>query len=284
MTEWPKGPTAWIEDRHLFVSVPFTWNLYDVRTTVSQASMFWDHATIGGPAVKLSRGFSEPFSWPDGVTVDYGDMPGVLQRVNPLATRTSVGCPRSCEYCGVSQIEPDFAELFGWEMVPIICDNNFLACSKSHRVAVYNSLDGIGSADVPIDFNQGLDARLLTDWDAGRLRELKAKCRLACDTWAELPVVSTAVKMLRNATVPLKSIFVYALTGWIDSPSTAWERCREIDSWGVYCCPMWFHELDAMKWNEVTKKQEALGWDEEKRKHIMGYFWQHRGTPEDLNQ
>jgi len=91
MSDWPKGPTAWIDDRRLFVSVPFTWNLNDVRTSVSQRSFLWDHATVGGPAIKLSRGFEKPFRWPDDVTVDYGDMDGVLHRGE------SVG---NADFCG----------------------------------------------------------------------------------------------------------------------------------------------------------------------------------------
>ena len=120
MSDWPKGPTAWIEDRRLFVSVPFTWNLYDVRTMASQRSFLWDAVSVGGPAVKLSRGFKEPFRWPDEVTVDYGDMPGVLERVNPWAMRTSTGCPNRCEYCGVARIEPVFRELDIHKVVPIV--------------------------------------------------------------------------------------------------------------------------------------------------------------------
>jgi len=279
MSDWPKAPTAWIEDRQLFVSVPFTWNLYNVRASVSQASFLWDHATVGGPAIRLARIFEAPFEWPDGVNVDYGDIPGVLNRVNPIATRTSVGCPNSCGFCGVSTIEPQFSELAQWDTKPIVCDNNFLACSSEHRAEVYARLETLNCLAGIVDFNQGLDAYLLTTWDAERLSKLKANCRLACDTASSLGIVKDAVVLLRSAKNALKRIFVYALIGWKDSPFDAWKRCIEIESLGVYCCPMWFHELDAMYWNKVTEKQKALGWDHEKRKHIMGYFWQHRGQP-----
>jgi len=279
MSDWPKGPTAWIEDRMCFVSVPFTWNLNDVRTIAAQQSFLWDTVTVGGPAIKLSQDFKKPFVWPSDVIVDYGDIGGVLERVNPLATRTSIGCPNFCGFCGVSSIEPEFHEMLEWVSRPLVCDSNFLACSKSHRVAVYAGLERLGAKPGGIDFNQGLDARKLTEWDAIRLSILKATCRLSCDTGAEIDIVKRSIDMLREQRVPLKRLSVYALIGWTDTPVGAWDRCKEIGSWGVYCCPMWFHELDAMAWNAVTKKQKALGWDEEKRKHIMGYFWQHRGAP-----
>ena len=276
MNDWPKGPTTWLEDRRLFVSVPFTWNLSDVRAMAAQRSFLWDAVTVGGPAVKLSQGFSEPFRWHGEVTVDYGDMLGVLERVNPSAMRTSTGCPNRCGYCGVSRIEPVFAELPIKIARPVVCDNNFLACSEAHRAHVYHLLEGLDC----VDFNQGLDARRLTVWDARRLRRLDAKCRLAYDGRAEGEAVTNAISMLRKAGIPKKRIYVYALIGWKDEPRAAWERCKEIESWGVYCCPMWFHELDTMEWNKVTEKQEALGWDEQRRLRIMGYFWKHRGTPE----
>jgi len=283
MSDWPKGPTTWIEYRKLYVSVPFTWNLIDVRATVTQTSPFWDSVVVGGPAVKLSRSkhFPTPFEWPDGVTVDTGDLSGVLKRTNPAAMRTSTGCPNKCGYCAVPTTEPVFAELSVSEVRPILCDNNFLACSKAHRGRIYSLLED-GYFDERIDFNQGLDARLLTGWDAEWLRELKAKCRLAYDYPAEGKAVRSAFALLRSAKVPLKSIFVYALIGWHDTPAGAVKRCREIDSWGVYCCPMWFHELDAMEWNRVTATQKKLGWTKAKRKAIMGYFWQHRGNLDSI--
>ena len=261
----------------MFVSIPFTWNLPEVRAAVSQQSFFWDGVTVGGPAVKLSKRFQKPFRWPESVTVDYGDMIGVLQRVNPKATRTSIGCVNSCEFCGVSRIEPDFGELFGWENNPVICDNNFLACSKSHKEIVYENLEMLACTAGEIDFNQGLDAFLMTEWDAVWLDRLKAMCRLSCDTADELSIGKSAFNTLRSTGNALARISVYALIGWKDTPTEAWARCKEIESWGILCCPMWFHELDALEWNKVTEKQKALGWTKQKRLDIMGYFWQHRG-------
>jgi hypothetical protein len=284
MSDWPKGPLAWIEDRHLYVSVPFTWNLNEVRTKVSQASMFWDHATVGGPAVKLSRGFSSPFRWPSGVTVDYGDMPGVLQRANPLATRTSTGCPNSCAFCGVSKIEPGFSELIDWDNKPIICDNNFLGCSKSHRAIVYERLADLRLPAGVVDFNQGLDAFLMTDWDAVWLNRLKATCRFSCDAVDDLSIGRAAFGLLRSAGNAKARITIYALIGWRDTPKEAWERCDELASWGILCCPMWFHKLDAMEWNIVTEEQEALGWTNQKRLDIMGWFWQRRGDIKEIRK
>lgn len=95
--DWPKAPTSWVEDRRLFMSIPFTWNLLGVREFLRHPNMFWDMATVGGPAVEL---MPEVLAGMDWVTIGHG-MPGVLQRVNPQATRTTEGCNRTCGFCGV---------------------------------------------------------------------------------------------------------------------------------------------------------------------------------------
>ena len=35
---WPKGPTYWCEADMLFVSIPFTWNLPEVRAMLRQSA------------------------------------------------------------------------------------------------------------------------------------------------------------------------------------------------------------------------------------------------------
>lgn len=94
---WPKGPTYWVESRVLNVSIPFTWNLPAVRHALMCRDLFWDTAIVGGPAVELMPDYLTGMSW---VTIGR-DCPGVLQRINPLATRTTEGCTRTCGFCGI---------------------------------------------------------------------------------------------------------------------------------------------------------------------------------------
>ena len=279
---WPKGPTYWNSADISYVSIPFTWNLITVREQLRQGS-FWQNTktVVGGPAVKLMP----DFNWPSGVVADTGDLGGVLYHVNPMAMRTSTGCPNKCDYCAVPKIEPNFLELDITVPKPIICDNNFLGCSREHRQNIYQLLTRLPrdiTATCPIDFNQGLDARLLGDWDAIWLRKLRAKCRLAYDYPGNRDSVKAAFDTLRRWGIPKSSVSFYVLVAWKDTPREAWDRCREVESWGGNCCPMWFHELDAMKWNEVTDKQNALGWTDGDRTDIMGYFWQRRGEEKFL--
>lgn len=55
--EWPRGPFSWSEERKLFVSVPFTWNLPSLRQELEHGSLQYDHVRVGGPAVALMPDF-----------------------------------------------------------------------------------------------------------------------------------------------------------------------------------------------------------------------------------
>ncbi len=266
---WPKGPVYWLEGRTLCVTVPFTWNLPEVLRTIRQRGTKWDRVLAGGPAVRLMPDYFESLPF-----VSVGDgHPDALARVNPLATRTMEGCVRNCQFCAVRKIEPVFSEYEWWPSAPIVIDNNLLACSRHHFETVIEGLKRIGRAD----FNQGLDARLLTDYHAKKIAEIrKSMVRLALDSLSYRYDWLAAFERLRNAGIAKKNIRSYALVGFDSGPDEAWERCRWIESHGIKALPMWFHELDALKANQVTEKQKDSGWSDRERKKLMQWFYKHR--------
>ena len=202
------------------------------------------------------------------------EMPGVLQRVNPNATRTTVGCTRKCAFCGVRRIEGDtFSELLGWPDKPILCDNNLLASSPGHFGAVVNQLVEHGWCD----FNQGLDARLLTDYHAEQIARIrKPIVRLALDHDRDRDTWAAAVQTLRDAGIAKSKIRSYVLCGFDGTPEEDRDRCEFVDSAGVMVLPMWYHRLNCMVANEVTDQQYALGWTNRKRRELMCWYYQHR--------
>ena len=57
-SRWPKGPTSWIENERMYISVPFTWNMPKVRELLrwyTEAER--PTVTIGGPGVYLALHF-----------------------------------------------------------------------------------------------------------------------------------------------------------------------------------------------------------------------------------
>lgn len=255
------------------MSIPFTWELPGVLSTLSQRSLWWDVAVVGGPAVELMPGF---FDRLDYVTEGHNE-PGVLQRVNSLATRTTLGCVRRCGFCaiGTGRIEGDYQELRDWPDLPMITDNNLLAARKAHFDRVIDRLVVHGWAD----FNQGIDSRLLTDYHAARLAEIKKPTvRLALDHMDYRDKWQEAFDRLRDAGIAKSNISSYCLVGFTSGPRESWQRCEWVESHGIKAYPMWFHALDQLEKNIVTTEQSKLGWTNEGRKRIMGYYYKHRGT------
>lgn len=284
--EWPKKPTQWIKDKVLYISIPFTWNLPEVKAMVSQRSFFWDRVVVGGPAVALMSGYFNNIEY---VSVGPWHMSGVLERVNPMATKTTMGCIRRCEFCAVPETESPyfkngFKELDGWPDLPILTDNNLLAASQKHFDKVIDRLVAWGWAD----FNQGIDARLLTSYHAKRFAEIKKPMiRLAVDSSKQKCRWSNAFVKLRKAGIAKTNIRSYALIGYDSGPAEAWKRCQWVESHGIKVLPMWFHPLDAMERNKVYEFQEDLGWSDLERKRIMQWHYQHNekyGRSEHFNQ
>lgn len=267
---WPKGPTTWIEGRVLKVSIPFTWNLPPMRRKLAGAIDYGYEVQVGGPAVELMPNFF------DGLSVTIGTSePGVLQRVNPLATKTTTGCTNTCGFCAVPQIEGCFQELREWPKGTVYCDNNLLAASDSHVERVLAQAIDAGEAD----FNQGLDCRLLTKDHAEMIAKIKKPVvRLALDSMALADTWTAAFETLRQEGLAKHKIRSYAIVAHTTDPSECWGRCEYIESHKIKAYPMWFHPLDSLVYNGVTPQQRRLGWSRAEQRRIMNYYYQHRGT------
>lgn len=135
------------------------------------------------------------------------------------------GCCNKCPWCFVPEKEGGlranavFEEFVRHEKVAFY-DNNVLA--SPHGIKEIERLAGSG---LKVDFNQGLDARLIDDGVARRLARLKwwRPVRLACDTKAQMKAVQKAVTALRWHNCTPTRYFVYLLVQNIDD---ALERVR----------------------------------------------------------
>lgn len=102
----------------------------------------------------------------------------------------------------------------------VLLDNNVLA--HPHGIAQIEKMAALG---VRVDFNQGLDARLIDDGMARLLGTLKwlHPLRLACDNHGQMKSVARAVQLLRWHNVTPRRYFCYCL---IQDVSDAVERVR----------------------------------------------------------
>lgn len=265
---WPRGATIWYENGVGCASVPFTWECARVAETIRASTAPWWF--VGGPGAVLQP---EAFEGVPNVMMGR-NWPGVLQRVNPRATRTTTGCVRRCGFCAVPQTEGAFRELEEWPDLPVLCDNNITAASEKHWHRVMDRLDKYADAD----FTQGIDCRLLKPYHAERLaRHGKMPIRLALDSNRDVPAWTEAWGLLRGEGIPKRRIRSYVLVG---EPGTsvddAWARCTFVKQHGALPLPMWWHPLDACKRNAVTDAQMASGWSDYERRRIMQWFYQHK--------
>ena len=166
----------------------------------------------------------------DDMFPDYSIYPKVDYAIGYL-TR---GCIRNCPWCVVPKKEGKIRPYRTWEQVKrpdsrdiVFMDNNVLACP--HGV---EQISKMGGQYVRIDFNQGLDARLITPGIAELLSRVKwiRSIRMSCDTDSMLDVVLQAVDRLGKCGIKPYRVFVYLLVQEIES---AERRALALRSAGV---------------------------------------------------
>ena len=128
------------------------------------------------------------------------------------------GCPNKCDFCFVPEKEgsirkhADIEEFLKHKEV-ILMDNNVLASSWG-----LNQIKKIVKLGLKVDFNQGLDARLIDDGIARLLSQVKwlHPVRLACDSYGQMKAVQKAVTLLRWHNCTPRRYFCYVLIRDID--------------------------------------------------------------------
>ena len=118
---------------------------------------------------------------------------------------TSRGCSRKCKFCIVPDKEGGIVEHsplseFVRHKKIVLQDNNFLASPLWK-----DKLEEMIDRKVKVDFNQGLDVRLLTEESAELLAKLNPPyLRFAWDDPKLEPAVMRGIELLRNAGFPIK--------------------------------------------------------------------------------
>ena len=109
------------------------------------------------------------------------------------------GCPNRCKWCVVpkkeGKISPymDIEEITARRKKAILMDNNILASNYGLQ-----QIEKIIKLGIKVDFNQGLDARLITDEIARLLAKVKwiKRIRFGCDTPGQIAEVERASTLI----------------------------------------------------------------------------------------
>lgn len=197
---------------------------------------------------------------------------------------TTRGCIRKCPFCVVPRIEGGMKEP-KYSVIPhihpdhkevVIWDNDFLASPYAKDI-----LKELRDGGYKADFNQGLDARLMTEEFAGLLADIKSSTiHMAYDWPWEGPYIEKAINLMADAGYKRKNLIFYVLHNFYDfqhkkgdTPLDFFSRLKDLMRWGASAYPMRFIPLDSL----TRRGFVSPNWTEEKlemiadARRVLGY-------------
>ncbi|MBA7697969.1 hypothetical protein ES703_106641 [subsurface metagenome] len=209
-----------------YASCVFTWN-------AKRREGLTPDVIIGGSGVDLKAELPPEV---EHIMPDYSLYPSV----NFSMGFTSRGCIRMCPWCIVpvkeGHIEPWASIYEFWDRRHskiVLLDNNLLASPNWKETLLTVKKEG-----VEVDFNQGLDIRLVTYETALLLRHLKTRqLRFAFDNIAYEKAVRTGIELLLERGINSRKLSFYVLVGF-NGDETAVERIKLLHSYKVDVYPM----------------------------------------------
>ena len=206
--------------------------------------------------IKGGTGYGVYVDLPDEVDTIYPDYTIYPDCKHAIGFLTR-GCIRACPWCVVPKKEGRIRPYSTWQEIKrpdsrdiVFMDNNVLACE--HGI---NQIKDMIGQDVRVDFNQGLDARLITPEVAELLSKLKwiRFIRMSCDTDAMLDVVLRAIHLLEKNGVKPYRVFVYLL---VQDIASAEKRALALRKAGAEVFAQPYRDFE--KNIEPTREQKAF--------------------------
>lgn len=148
------------------------------------------------------------------------------------------GCPRGCSFCHVEAKEgrrsykvADLNEFWNGQKNIVLCDPNILACREWKDL-----LQQLIDSKAWVDFNQGLDIRLMTEEKAEMLKQVKMKqLHFAWDRYQDKEKILPKFKMFKDITgINERNLIVYVLCNFDTTIEQDLERIytlREMGYW-----------------------------------------------------
>ena len=113
------------------------------------------------------------------------------------------GCPRGCGFCHVESKEgkrsrkvADLSEFWRGQKNIILCDPNILACPQHMEL-----LQQLADSGAKVNFNQGLDIRLVNDKNMELLKQIRLdSIHFAFDRWQDKDIVEPKLRAFAEKT------------------------------------------------------------------------------------
>lgn len=277
-----KGTSVAVRDQYwdtIYITTMFTfqWNMTIETIKFYQRGMQKDRNNIkvGGILASLlnedvekETGIKPHFGlWHeiDRLKPDYDLTKGVYEYYtnNTSIGYMTKGCVNNCPFCAVPSLEPDFIPFIPLDSQVnrnkknlILMDNNVLASPEFPKIIEGIKKHGFqkgakfGKGQRFVDFNQGLDARLLTEEKMELLTQIALRpLRIAFDN---IKLKKLYIEKIRLAyKYGIRHLSNYILFNYNDTPDDFYERLRinielnEELGLGIFSFPMRYIPLDA---------------------------------------
>ena len=148
------------------------------------------------------------------------------------------GCPRGCGFCHVASKEgkrsrkvADLSEFWRGQKKIVLCDPNILGCPEHMDL-----LKQLADSKARVNFNQGLDIRLVNDRNMELLKQIKLdSIHFAFDRWQDKDVIEPRLRAFREKTGYHRgkgNVMVYILTNFdtnLEQDLYRIQLCRELN-------------------------------------------------------
>lgn len=174
----------------------------------------------------------------------------------------SRGCFRNCEFCVVRQKEGLIHQVKPLKLNPKgkyirLLDNNFFGCKEWRE-----NIEILKLYNQPIDFNQGIDLRILNEEQCEALASLKIKAiHFAWDNYKDKDVILPKIKLLTQYISPAKCT-CYCLVGFENREivDTDLERVLTLKELGVNPFAMGYMDYDNPNHEKSKSVKDFCRW------------------------
>lgn len=248
--DWYNHERDWINTDILYISKIFTFSK-DV-----------EHLPVFAKIIRGGTGYDIHSKLPDEIEniteLDYSLYPDCDYSI----IFTTRGCVRNCDFCLVRQKEGLLHNIPICSLNPKgkhikVLDNNFFA-NKTWR----ENLEILKGFNQPLEFNAGIDLRLLTVEQCEALQSCKIKSiHCAWDNYKDKEVILPKLEMLSKYIKPHK-ILCYVLIGFENHElvDTDIERVNKIWELGVLPFVMVYINFDVPNWEKSRSCRRFARW------------------------
>lgn len=268
--KYTRGMPNFVEEEYdkIYITSLFSWNIDMVmQYALAYCNVYGkEKVNVGGVCATLKKDIIKEkvgINVAEGIQKEFEFMTPDYSLFEPVDYRigfTSRGCPNLCGWCMVKYHEPGYIEYDDWETRMdlrantkeiIMWDNNFLAATDKH---FDECVQKFRVMQRPVDFNQGLDARLFTKEKAYKMSMMKMNfIRFAFDSMLCDGHVQRSLDYCKEFKIKAEPR-CYVLYNFKDTPENFYYRLRQIREHGGKSYPMKYQDLDASEKGEYVGK------------------------------